>query len=150
MKIFYGSITPLILFLLIFNISFISTAHSQGCDENGNLLPGNGEDLEITTSCMVGAGTYNYGYVNIYNGGELIFDDAVIDFWAESILIEKDSALIAENIGVNGLLTIHLYGSDEGESGSVRASTGSRRHGSLGRAQTGAVTSYTQTGRSAN
>lgn len=104
--------TASLLFFILLAASVFSPAYSQSCDENGNLLPGNGEDLEITTTCMVSAGTYNYGYVNIYNGGELIFDDAVIDFWAESILIEKDSALIADSIGNNGLLTIHLYGSD--------------------------------------
>jgi len=110
---YYLTLTS-ILFLTFVFTSFISPVYSQSvatCD-SGSLQPGNGEDLEIITTCMVGAGTYNYGYVNIYNGGELIFDDAVINFWAESILIEKDSALIADSIGNNGLLTIHLYGSD--------------------------------------
>ena len=104
-------ITSILVFIL-FGISALSPAYSQTVCNGSDLQPGSGEDLEVTGTCMVGAGTYNYGYVNIYKGGELIFDDAVIDFWAESILIEKDSALIAENIGQNGLLTIHLYGSD--------------------------------------
>ena len=49
------------------------------------LPPGNGEDLEVTGPCTVGAGAYHYGNVNIYNGGSLTFEDALIDFWATSI-----------------------------------------------------------------
>ncbi len=101
-----------ILFFVIFSLSVLSPAYSQTVCNGSNLEAGNGEDLEVTGICMVGAGTYNYGYVNIYNGGELIFDDAVIDFWASSILIENNSAFIADGIGNNGLLTIHLYGSE--------------------------------------
>jgi len=103
-----------VLFLTFFSISHISPVYSQSAEtcNSGTLQPGSGEDLEVTSVCMVGAGTYNYGFINIYNGGELIFDDADIDFWAESILIEKDSSLIADGIGENGLLTIHLYGVD--------------------------------------
>jgi len=114
MKNFKNGLTlTSILFLAFFSISFVTPAYSQTVCSNGdNLGPGSGEALDVTGTCMVGAGTYNYGYVNIYNGGELIFDDAVIDFWAGSILIENNSALIAENIGQNGLLTIHLYGSE--------------------------------------
>ncbi|MCC7325458.1 MAG: G8 domain-containing protein [Burkholderiales bacterium] len=83
------------------------------------LRPGTGKDLEVTGVCKVPAGTYNYGDVNIFAGGSLQFDDAAIDFWASSILIENRGALIAGNpsapIGTqNGQLTIHLYGKDQG------------------------------------
>ena len=60
------------------------------CNDSNLEEGGNGMDLDVTGMCMVGKGTYHYGYVNIYNGGELIFDDAHIDFWASSILIENN------------------------------------------------------------
>ena len=96
-------------------------ANSATC--TSALLPGNGDDLEVTGPCTVAAGTYNYGNVNIYNGGSLTFADAEIDFWAKSILIENSGSLIAgspqDPIGKNGgSLTIHLYGTDQGIGGS--------------------------------
>ena len=48
----------------------------NGCGVDGNLLPGDGNDTEITTVCKVAAGTYNYGFVNIHSGGKLTFADA--------------------------------------------------------------------------
>jgi hypothetical protein len=50
------------------------------------------------------------------------FSDAVIDFWAQSILVENNGSLIAGSpahpIGTaGGLVTIHLYGKDQGASG---------------------------------
>ncbi len=88
----------------------------------GPLEPGNGGDLEVTGPCTVGAGTYEYRNVNIYGGGSLTFSDAVIDFWAQSILVENHGSLIAgsaaDPIGTaGGLVTIHLYGKDQGPSG---------------------------------
>ncbi|MBI4382196.1 MAG: G8 domain-containing protein [candidate division NC10 bacterium] len=82
-----------------------------------------GDDVEITNSCTVLAGTYKYGNVNILNGGSLIFTDATIDFWAASILVENGGSLIAGTpsapIGTNGgVVTIHLYGKDQGAGGS--------------------------------
>ncbi|MCL4246067.1 MAG: pentapeptide repeat-containing protein, partial [Candidatus Dadabacteria bacterium] len=93
------------------------------CDSPGAIAPGNGEDLEVTAACTVPAGTYHYRNVHIYNGGSLTFEDAVINFWAYNILIEKDSSLIAGTsaapIGTaGGKLTIHLYGDDQGNGGS--------------------------------
>ena len=60
--------------------------------------------------------------MNIYGGGSLTFSDAVIDFWAQSILVENNGSLIAGSpahpIGTaGGLVTIHLYGKDQGTSG---------------------------------
>ncbi len=90
---------------------------------NESLSDGLGAVLEVTGPCQVAAGTYNFGNVNIFNGGSLIFSDSVIDFWASSILVEKNSSLNAGTpsspIGSHGgRLTIHLYGSDQGTSGS--------------------------------
>ena len=88
-----------------------------------------GEDLVVSgAACKVKPGTYAYGQVNIYAGGQLIFDEGDgpgnIDFWAKSIIIENKGALIAQNskatpttaapkgrFGAKGsVLTIHLYG----------------------------------------
>lgn len=107
------------------------------CNENEDMFlgPGNGEDLEVKGPCTVNEGqTYHYGDVNIYNGGSLKFVDPAPDkpihFWARSILVEKNSSLIAGEpnvpIGTNcqtvkandpsvycgGLVTFHLYGED--------------------------------------
>jgi len=88
----------------------------------GAIAPGTGEDLEVTGPCTVGAGTYQYRNVNIYGGGSLTFEDAVIDFWAYGIIVENEGSLIAGEdtapIGMmGGKLTIHLYGEDQGVGG---------------------------------
>ena len=108
------------------------------CNEDQELPlgPGSGEDLQVTGPCTVNEGqTYHYRDVNIYNGGSLKFVDPAPDkpihFWARSILVEKDSSLVAgepsKPIGTNcqaakvnepsvycgGLVTFHLYGKDE-------------------------------------
>lgn len=109
------------LFLLL----LIFTGHSHAavvkCGMDGDEIldvSTAGDDLEVINNvCTVKQGTYNFVNVNIFNGGTLKFEDEVIDFWAESILIENDSALIAGSpeapIGRNGRLTIHLYGADQ-------------------------------------
>ncbi|HEV3110706.1 MAG TPA: G8 domain-containing protein [Candidatus Binataceae bacterium] len=97
------------------------------------MRPGAGEDLEVTGDCQVtgqvAGGKYWYRNVNIYTkprsniGGTLRFDDSVIDFHAQSILVENGGSLIAgsendEPIGRNsGKLTIYLYGKDQGAGG---------------------------------
>lgn len=91
------------------------------CD-GGELPLGDGDDLEVVGACTAKAGTFRYGNVNIYKGGSLKFSDAKIDFWARSILVEKDSSLLAGSpaspIGTNnGQLTIHLYGRNQGLGG---------------------------------
>jgi len=89
----------------------------------GNLRPKPvvGEDLVLSKACMVPAGTYQYGNINIISGGSLTFNDAKIDFWAKSILVENGGSLIAgtpeKPIGTNGEITIHLYGADRGKGG---------------------------------
>lgn len=91
------------------------------CD-GGALAAGNGEDLEVKGACTVGAGTYRYGAVNIYGGGKLTFADAKIDFWASSILVENAGTLAAGTPSApmgtqGGVLTIHIYGKDQGAGG---------------------------------
>ncbi len=84
------------------------------------LKPGTGKDLYVTGNCVVPAGTFQYGEVNIYDGGTLTFTDAKIHFYAKSILIENTGALIAGSPGApigttpGASLTIHLYGEDQG------------------------------------
>lgn len=94
--------------------------HPCGTEATGTMMwhvADLGDDVEITNSCTVPAGTYKYGDVNIRNGGSLIFTDATIDFWASSILVENGGSLIAGSptvpIGANGVVTIHLYGPDQ-------------------------------------
>lgn len=82
----------------------------------GPIQPGGGgADLEVKGPCTVGAGTYQFRYVNVHSGGSLTFADAKIDFWAQSILVENQGRLIAGTpqapIGTaGGVLTIYLYG----------------------------------------
>src|SRR5450631_2028914 len=101
----------------------------------GIVPPGNGTtDLVISHECHVGGGIpYKYKHVNIVsdgklNVGSLIFDEADatlnlrIEFFATSILVENGGTLMAgtpaKPFGRNGgVLTIHLYGSNQGTSG---------------------------------
>ncbi|MEW6145796.1 MAG: pentapeptide repeat-containing protein [Thermodesulfobacteriota bacterium] len=88
----------------------------------GAIAAGTGEDLDVTGPCTVGAGTYHYRNVHIYNGGSLTFEDAVIHFWAYNILVENNGSLIAGSVttpigAAGGKLTIHLYGEDQGNGG---------------------------------
>src|SRR5271170_2241445 len=80
-------------------------ADTLPCDDlkNEHLQPGSATtDLEVTGPCEVKAGNYTYRNVNVYNlttnpanGGSLNFDDAITDFYAESIVVEKDGKIIA-------------------------------------------------------
>ncbi len=84
------------------------------------LIQGAAQPLE----CKVGPGTYYFGNVNILKGGTLRFTDPPtkdnpIHFWAKSILVENEGALMAGSqsmpIGAqSGVVTIHLYGADQG------------------------------------
>jgi hypothetical protein len=100
--------------LILVVLARASTALAQCPPAGGTALPpGTGEDLEVTTPYTVCAGTYHYGNVNVYGGGSLTFDDAAIDFWATSILIENQGSIIAgspqQPIGTNGgIVTFHL------------------------------------------
>src|SRR5262245_9758415 len=95
--------------LMLVVLARASGAAAQCPPPGGTALPpGAGEDLEVTSPYTVCAGTYHYGNVNVYAGGSLTFADeaAGIDFWASSILIENDGALLAGTpdapIGTNG------------------------------------------------
>ncbi len=106
--------------LMLVVLARASSAAAQCPPPGGTALPpGAGEDLEVTSPYTVCAGTYHYGNVNVYGGGSLTFDDAAIDFWAASILIENQGSIIAGSpdapIGTNGgTVTFHLYGKDQG------------------------------------
>ena len=98
----------------------------DGTSDGSTPLPGDGK-------CHVGDGTYHYGNVNIITTppairGTLSFDEGPLNtrihFWASSILVEYGGSLIAGSptpagaFGANlGVLTIHLYGADQGKSG---------------------------------
>jgi len=120
--------------MLLLAVLFASLAPSSAAAAEGKKLPattcttgslpnGNGEDLVITTgTCTAHAGTFKFHNVNIYGGGQLLFaDDGDIDFWVESILIEKDGSITAGTAdvpyGEKGTLVIHLYGVDQGPIG---------------------------------
>ncbi len=94
-------------------------------DTAGSNLPTTGTattNLVVTGPCEVKGGTmgapatsYTFHNVNIVSGGSLNFDDALINFYAENIVVENGGTLQAGSttapIGTNGgLVTIHLWG----------------------------------------
>ena len=96
--------------------------HNCTHGEKNKLRPSqDGGDLTIQgLDCLVQAGTYKFGNVNILEGGTLRFADANIDFWAANIVVEKGGRLLAgvDQTGkitpiANGVVTIHLYGNDQ-------------------------------------
>ena len=118
------------LLVMIFCVVAPHSAAAANCPEP--VPKSNGGDLVVDSTCVVGAGTYHYGNVNIIKGGSLQFSDAVINFWAHGILIENQGSLIAGVSGAasdgsggtivpigtaGGNLTIHLYGKNEGDHG---------------------------------
>lgn len=116
--------------MALFGAFLFSTVYAQALKCEGGALPaGTGQDLEVIGTCQVGPGSFRFGQVNVHSGGSLKFDDAVIDFWTQGILVEKDSSLIAGSLdnpigSHGGLITIHLYGADQGTSGSgIRCKT---------------------------
>jgi G8 domain-containing protein len=122
-----ASAALVVLALVAHGIGSAEARPSRACP-GGVLPPGqtNGRDLVVRTHCTVGPGTYNVGNVNILAGGTLVFTDppssGATDFWAKSILVENGGALIAGSptapIGAQGgVVTIHLYGKDQGAPG---------------------------------
>src|SRR5580704_7823254 len=123
-----GSVPALLCGALLLGLALAQgvQSHVTTCS-TGALPAGNGGDLIVRGpgNCTVNAGTYQYGNVNIIAGGALVFTDTKIDFWAKSILIENTGSLIAGStaapIGTNGgQVTIHLYGPDQGTSGTAQ------------------------------
>lgn len=101
------------------------------CTCKGGAVPtGNGEALHVVGACTVAASAapYLFGDVNIYTtGASLTFvdpgNDSSTNFWASSILVESGAGLnagtAAAPYGANkAVLTIHLWGKDQGYSGS--------------------------------
>jgi hypothetical protein len=103
--------------------AFASPVPDEIC-KTGPIPAGDGtKNLAVIGPCTATGGLYQYRNVNIYkdvksggdaNGGSLTFQDATgaINFWAESILIENNGALIAgsQTAPLVGPLTFHLYG----------------------------------------
>ncbi|MGH7779240.1 MAG: G8 domain-containing protein [Candidatus Binataceae bacterium] len=99
----------------------------QTCDtatplQQNDSTSGMTTDLEVTGPCEVKGAispnaplAYYFHSINITNNGSLNFDDALINFYAENIVVESNGKLIAGStttpIGTaGGLLTIHLWG----------------------------------------
>jgi hypothetical protein len=88
---------------------------------SGGILPAGSVDTDLevdggtcTVDGSVNGGTYVYRNVNIWGGGQLIFNDAKINFHAHSILVENEGSLIAgATTPVVGPITIWLYGSQD-------------------------------------
>lgn len=99
---------------------------------SGPLAAGDGtHDLAVIGPCTASGGLYQYKNVNIYkdmakggaaDGGSLTFTDTTgaVNFWANSILVENDGALIAgsQTAPFVGPLTFHLYGVEQNKSNS--------------------------------
>lgn len=120
-----GKLTSTFVVSLVLLLGAVPLAFADDCP--GGVLPaGTGQDIVISTPCSVKGdvsnGKYSYGNVNIINGGTLTFSDAKIDFWSSGILVENGGTLAAGTpdapIGTNrGVVTIHLYGADQGNNG---------------------------------
>jgi hypothetical protein len=84
-------------------------------------------DLVIRDQCYtVSAGSYTYRYVNVAEGGQLIFLDsgAPIDFRVSSLLVEQAGTVQAGSVScpfgsAGGTLRIGLWGNDPTEQGTV-------------------------------
>ncbi len=125
-----------LLFLAFLLVAMLFTVRAMAttvtCDDDNDkplvandAASGMTTDLEVTGPCEVKGSAslpslkYYFHSVNIYtapsaaSGGSLNFDDALTDFYAENIVVEKGGALIAGSrttpIGT-GLVTIHLWG----------------------------------------
>ncbi len=120
--------------LVVTMITAAPDALAVTCPSGGSqMLPkgGDGQDLEVTGTCVVDAGTYSYGNVNIFGTDKtpatLKFRDAKITFSARSILVENYGFLLAGwSSMTNGkprpigrregsVLTIRLYGAEGDE-----------------------------------
>lgn len=123
MKAFLSAIAVVLVMSAIVTGGGSSAAVAATCTGGSLPVKIDGEDLEVTGDCTVGAGTYKYGNVNIYGTEQkpasLTFQDATIEFWAKSILVENHGSLLAGSDGkghvtpIAGPLTIYLYGEDQ-------------------------------------
>ncbi len=123
----------LVLFFAVISVLLFSSPVFAGpadeCTEQNTWKPDfqKGQPVEIKNKTVcIGPGEYHYGFVNIHSKGKLIFKDAAIDFWAKSILVEKDGSLIAgsEDNPISSKITIHLYGKDEGPGITCKTTSG--------------------------
>src|SRR5438477_7158885 len=83
------------------SLSGVSSATAEDVCPSGKLPAGSGKNIVLSKPCRVTGSAsgnpqkYQYGTVNILKGGTLEFDDAIIELWAKSILIENGGALRA-------------------------------------------------------
>lgn len=74
-------------------------------------------DFVVTTPMIVQGGDYYYRFINIVDGGALVFADATTNFWVNSILVENGGIFQVGSasgpIGTSdpaNVVTINLYG----------------------------------------
>src|SRR5262249_2321244 len=102
----------------------VAPAPAEDVCPGGKLPVGSGKDIVVNKACHVTGPTtgnpqkYQYANINIVKGGTLAFDDAKIEFWAKSILIENGGTVKAGTqsaaIGTKGgAVTIVLYGDEQ-------------------------------------
>ena len=99
--------------------SALAQSDSATACPGGRLQPGSGEDIVLDAPCQVGNGNYQYGNINLIANGSLDFNDAIIDMWVKSIVVENGASVTAGSPGSpigtqGGVITIRLYGPDLG------------------------------------
>src|SRR5262245_18467239 len=111
------------LAILALVLGATSRAHAATECPNPN-TPADARDLQVDQTCKIGTGSYYYADVNVLAGGKLWFqDEPDVHFWAKSIIVENEGALLAGTdehgnlvagttpIGTKqGWITIHLWG----------------------------------------
>ncbi len=93
--------------------------------------PATPPNLVITNQCYtVSSGSYTYNYVNVAEGGQLIFldDGGTIDFRVSSMLVEQGGSVQAGSLecpfgSADGKLKIGLWGTDPTQQGTVLSPT---------------------------
>ncbi|MCF6765693.1 G8 domain-containing protein [Thiotrichales bacterium 19S3-7] len=125
MRVYYNISYFIICFFCSFGMFGAAYSASYTECKSGNIANGDGKDLRVTGDCTVNDGTYHYGNVNIYGGGSLEYiGKGKTNFWAKNIVIEDKGNLIAGSpekpfgSEPGQVLTIYLYGKDQGVNGS--------------------------------
>ena len=87
-------------------------------------------DLLVDQCYTVSSGSYTYNYVNVVDGGQLIFvdDGGLIDFRVSSLLVEQGGSVQAGSLAcpfgsANGRLEIGLWGMDPTQQGTIQNPT---------------------------
>ena len=87
-------------------------------------------NLVVDQCYTVSSGSYAYNYVNVVDGGQLIFvdDGGKIDFRVSSVLVEQGGSVQAGSLdcpfgSANGKLEIGLWGTDPTQQGTIQNPT---------------------------